>query len=155
VSLSLFPNQILKVRAAVVLFHHGRLLAMRQNQKPFWVLPGGTLEEGESIAGCAIRELQEEANLQVELVGLLSLSEFSDAKRHVVDVTFLARLISGETTWVPPFPENIDAIEWVSREAFETTTLKPDALQALILENWETLAQGQIPQAVYLGRQCL
>ncbi len=156
-SLSVFPTQILKVRAAVVLFYAGKLLLMQQNQKPFWVLPGGTLEEGESIADCAIRELKEEVSLDIELVGLLSLSEFSDAKRHVVDVSFLARLVGGETTWQAPFPENIDRIEWLDYEAFGKASLKPDALHTLIFTHWEALSVGEMPQGLgmYLGKQSI
>jgi ADP-ribose pyrophosphatase YjhB (NUDIX family) len=152
-ALHTFHIQTLKVRSAVVVFHEGRLLLMQQNGKPFWVLPGGTLEEGESIAECAVREMQEEVGMRVSLVGMLALSEFSDAKRHVVDVAFLGAYEAGASSWESPYPENIDHVAWVSEAEFKALTLKPDCLQALITKNWQPLSEGRLPvlKDAYLG----
>ena len=126
---------------------------MRQNGKPFWVLPGGTLEEGESVGQCAVRELQEEVGMTVSLCGMLALSEFSDAQRHVVDVTFLGAYQSGFSSWIPPYPENIDHIAWVTEADFKDLSLKPDCLHQLITQEWSSLSKGVLPllRDVYLG----
>ncbi|MCE2930693.1 MAG: NUDIX hydrolase [Vampirovibrionales bacterium] len=152
-ALHTFHTQTLKVRSAVVVFHEGRLLLMRQNSKPFWVLPGGTLEEGESIAICAVRELDEEVGMTVSLVGMLTVSEFADAKRHVVDVTFLGTYEAGATSWEAPYPENIDDVAWVDEAEFKALSLKPDCLQSMIAQEWDALSEGRLPvlKDVYLG----
>ena len=152
-ALHTFHIQTLKVRSAVLVFKEGCLLLMQQNGKPFWVLPGGTLEEGESIAECAVREMQEEVGMKVSLVGMLALSEFADAKRHVVDVTFLGAYEAGASSWESPYPENIDHVAWVSEAEFKALRLKPDCLQALITKNWQPLSEGCLPvlKDAYLG----
>ena len=152
-ALHTFHTQALKVRVAVLIFHEERLLLMQQNGHSFWVLPGGTLEEGESIAQCAVRELEEEVGMQVSLVGMLALSEFADAKRHVVDVTFLGRYEGGATSWQAPYPENIDHVAWVDEAEFNTLRLKPDCLHTLLQQEWKTLSNGERPMTLnpYLG----
>jgi ADP-ribose pyrophosphatase YjhB (NUDIX family) len=156
-SLHTFHHQTLKIRAGVVLFDAERILLMQQNGKPFWVLPGGTLEEGESTVDCAVRELQEEVGLDIEVLSLLALSEFSDATRHVLDVTFLGRWRAGSKTWVPPYPENIDHIAWLDAETFQRETLQPQALQRFITTHWQDLARGNAPplKTHYLGMTSL
>ncbi len=148
-----FHTQTLKVRSAVLVFKEGRLLLMQQNGKPFWVLPGGTLEEGESIADCAVREMEEEVGMSVSLVGMLALSEFADSKRHVVDVTFLGTYEAGTCIWNPPYPENIDHVAWVTEAEFKALSLKPDCLHTLIAHEWQTLLKGKLPilKDTYLG----
>lgn len=61
------PNSI-KSAAAVALFNSKKeilLLHRRDNGK--WTMPGGTLEFGESLTSCALREVKEECGLDVEI----------------------------------------------------------------------------------------
>ena len=48
------------------------LLTQREDFET-WILPGGGVEEGESIAQAAIRETKEETGLDVELTGLVGI----------------------------------------------------------------------------------
>lgn len=42
-----------------------------QNGRAYWVLPGGGIEDGETEIQCVHREVQEETNLEIKVVGLL------------------------------------------------------------------------------------
>jgi 8-oxo-dGTP pyrophosphatase MutT (NUDIX family) len=56
----------IRYQAAVV--ERGRLLLLRlapAGQAPFWVLPGGGRENGESAEACVAREVREEAGIEV------------------------------------------------------------------------------------------
>jgi 8-oxo-dGTP diphosphatase len=124
---------VLRVRVAVVLLHNGHLLLMRQNDKPFWVLPGGTLELGETLAQCAIRELDEETGLAITEPQLFSLSEYIDLpQRHVIDVVMTAKLAASPhpvpENWQAPFTENINAIAWFPLAALASLELKPQGI---------------------------
>ena len=138
------PKAFLKARAGVVLIHEDRLLLMRQNNKPFWVFPGGTLEPNEGLAECAERELLEEAELTVRIGPLLYLTDFIDRPnepggRQVVDSFFAARYLSGPTEWRAPYPENIDEIAWFSRSELNTLAVLPSDIKAAVLTDWELL----------------
>jgi 8-oxo-dGTP diphosphatase len=72
----------MKVRATVICEQDRHILLVRK-PKSRWTLPGGKVEHGETIAGAAARELQEETGLGVD--GLLYLMELeSGSTRHHV-----------------------------------------------------------------------
>lgn len=71
----------------------GIVLIERRNKPAGWALPGGFVDEGESLEDAARREAQEETNLRVRLK--CQLHAYSDPKRdprfHTVSVVFVAK----------------------------------------------------------------
>lgn len=69
-----------------------------------WHLPHGTLEEGETLEACAIREIREEAGLIAEPVvylGMIHFHFYEDAEGIDYDKTnhyFLCKYVSGDGT---------------------------------------------------------
>jgi 8-oxo-dGTP diphosphatase len=59
------------VNIAVIL--ENKILLTQREDLESWVLPGGGVEEGESLAQAAIRETQEETGLEVQLTGLVGV----------------------------------------------------------------------------------
>lgn len=58
------------------------LVLIKRKNDPFkgdWALPGGFLNEGESLAECAARELEEETGIKPKI--LIPIDTFSDPKR--------------------------------------------------------------------------
>jgi 8-oxo-dGTP pyrophosphatase MutT (NUDIX family) len=55
-----------------------------------WVLPGGTPEDGESMAECAVRETREESGLDVEALDVAFVLETTppDSPDRTVDLVF-------------------------------------------------------------------
>lgn len=71
----------------------GVVLIERRNRPVGWALPGGFVDEGESVASAAVREAREETTLEVEL--LEQFHCYSDPNRdprqHTISVVFIAR----------------------------------------------------------------
>ncbi|MEV4413198.1 NUDIX domain-containing protein [Catellatospora sp. NPDC049609] len=66
---------------AVVEDEFGRILLQRRTDSGNWALPGGTMELGETIEQCVVREVREETGLDIEITGLVGI--YTDP-RHVV-----------------------------------------------------------------------
>lgn len=80
----------------VAVLAEGRVLLIERRDLRVWSLPGGTIEPGESVAACAVREAREETGLDVELtrlVGVYSLPHWPGEGNHVV--LFTARAVGG------------------------------------------------------------
>ncbi|MBY8856483.1 NUDIX domain-containing protein [Nocardia sp. CA2R105] len=60
----------------------GRVLMQRRGDSGNWSLPGGIMEVGETLEGCAIRETKEETGLDIEITGLLGI--YTDPE-HVIE----------------------------------------------------------------------
>jgi 8-oxo-dGTP pyrophosphatase MutT (NUDIX family) len=76
------PNHLVPAASAVVQDSEGRILMAQRSDSGQWTTPGGAMEPGETIARCAIREVEEETGLIVEVVRLAGI--YSDP-RHVVE----------------------------------------------------------------------
>ena len=69
------------------------VLIRRKNPPHGWALPGGFVDEGESLASAAKREAKEETGLEVELEEqFFTYSEPTrDPRRHTLSTVYLAR----------------------------------------------------------------
>lgn len=79
---------------------HGKVVLIRRANKPFedhWGLPGGFEAAGESVKDAALREVQEETGLHIEIVSLVRVysKPDRDPRGHNVSIAYLARTISG------------------------------------------------------------
>ncbi len=81
------------VAADIVIIKDGRVLLIKRGHEPFkgmWALPGGRLEENESIEECAVREAKEEIGADVEIKKLVGVYSKPDRDpRKIVAIAFL------------------------------------------------------------------
>src|SRR5258708_2233521 len=98
------PNS-LRPATAVALFNSGgELLLLHRKDNNKWTMPGGTLDFGESLTDCAIREVREETGLQIRITGLIGtytdphiLIAYSDGEvRQEFTFVYAAEIESGE-----------------------------------------------------------
>ncbi len=74
----------------------GKNVLIKRNDLPVWDLPGGHVEEGESLIEAAIREVKEETGLDVRitrLVGIYSRPNWFDGSHEIV---FAAQPTAGQ-----------------------------------------------------------
>jgi len=96
------------------------LLVKRGNEpsKGLWSLPGGMVELGERVRDAAIREVNEECNIEIEpedvisVVDLILKDRAGEVKYHYILIDYLAKYISGVLN---PQSDVIDA-GWFSQQ---------------------------------------
>lgn len=146
------------VRVAAVIERGGRLLLVRHQKPardPYWVLPGGRLEPGETIPECAAREVAEETGLRAAFSGVLYVGEFLREGRHTVDVTVRMTAeddaeasLGTDPEAAPDAEPTLSELRWVGAEELRGIGLLPAPLKERLLRD----APGSwAADEVYLG----
>jgi mutator protein MutT len=92
------------VGVGAVLIHEGRVLLIRRGKEPLrgrWVVPGGTVELGETLEQALVREVQEETGLVVRPRQVVTVfdriqREADRVDYHYVIVDYLCDYVAGE-----------------------------------------------------------
>lgn len=88
-----------------------------------WDLPKGKLDEGETIAECAVREVQEETGLHEVILGEslgITLHTYTEKGVDIEKESHWYRMTApGNQPLVPQREEDITSIEWVGKNKIE------------------------------------
>jgi 8-oxo-dGTP pyrophosphatase MutT (NUDIX family) len=83
-------------RVAGIAIHDGKVLLHRAGNEPFWTLPGGRAEMGETAEHTMQREMWEELSTDVEVLRLLwfveNFFDYDGRSFHEIGLYFLIRL---------------------------------------------------------------
>src|SRR6201997_466053 len=98
------PNSIRPATAVALFNSAGELLLLHRRDNDKWTMPGGTLDFGESLTQCAIREVREETGLNIRITGLIGtytdphiLIAYSDGEvRQEFTLVYAAEIESGQ-----------------------------------------------------------
>jgi len=122
---SVVPSVTVAIRDDV-----GRILLIHKIDNGLWSLPGGGHDAGERIADTAVREVQEETGLRVEVVRLVGtytdpnhVMAYDDGEvRQQFSLCFEGRWISGE-----PREDGTEtkAVRWVAPEELDALNIHP------------------------------
>ena len=85
------------IRVTGILIENEKILLVKQkvSDKRNWSLPGGKLEQGETIEQGIIREMKEETGLDVEIIRLLYLCDVSASNNTLLHISFLLKRVAG------------------------------------------------------------
>lgn len=87
------------VSAATIVVNEQNEILLIKGPMRGWEMPGGQVEEGESIKEAAIRETKEETGIEVEIIKFCGI--FQNVNRSICNTLFLARPIGGQCTTSP------------------------------------------------------
>ncbi len=115
--------------------HEGRVLLIRRGKEPLrgrWVVPGGTVELGESLEDAVAREVLEETGVRVRAREVLTVFDRierggteGDVRYHYVVVDYRCDYVSG----APQAASDALDAAWVDEDALEAYDLPPLALE--------------------------
>ncbi|KJY35098.1 NUDIX domain-containing protein [Streptomyces sp. NRRL S-495] len=97
-------NSLVPAASVVVVDDAGRVLLQRRTDNGMWALPGGRMDIGESLAGCAVRETREETGIDIEITGIVGtytdprhVFAYDDGEvRQEFSICLLGRPLGGE-----------------------------------------------------------
>jgi ADP-ribose pyrophosphatase YjhB (NUDIX family) len=101
------------------------LVRHRKHGQEYWLLPGGGVEPGETMAAAARRELFEETGLEGEIGRLVVVCESIDPRdqRHIIHVAFAATVNAG--TLQPGYDGRLVDAAWLPVEQLGRLPLFP------------------------------
>ena len=95
--------------AALVTNDNGEILLVKSPRRG-WEYPGGMVEPGETFQEALIREVREEAGVEVAITGFIGLCK--NVEKDIVNIDFSCRYLRGALTTSPESTE----VRWVTRE---------------------------------------
>jgi len=119
-----------------VVVRDGRVLLIRRGKPPLlgrWMIPGGTVELGETLVEALVREMAEETGLHVEPGQILTVADRIDrdggrVTHHFVIIDYLCRWIAGEAQ----AGSDAQEIAWVQEADLSAYELTPKALEVVL-----------------------
>ncbi|WP_261132181.1 NUDIX hydrolase [Bacillus sp. Marseille-Q3570] len=110
------PKHIVSA-ATIVINEKGDILLIKGPRRG-WEMPGGQVEEGESLKKAAIRETKEETGIDIEELEFCGV--FQNVNRSICNTLFLARPVGGKLTTSPeslevgffPIEEALEMVTW-------------------------------------------
>lgn len=113
------PKHVISA-AVIVINNHDEILLIKGPRRG-WEMPGGQVEEGESLQDAAVRETKEESGINIEIVKFCGI--FQNVERSICNTLYLGKAVGGVPTTSPEslevgfFPIN-QALEMVTLENF-------------------------------------
>ncbi len=99
---------LFEVRVGCFIFNDEQKILLLKNNQGTWGILGGHLEKGEQIEGTVFREVKEETNIAVEIVGCIGTRQLLHHPSFVV--LFACKYKSGE---IKLQKEEIKDYKWV------------------------------------------
>ncbi|MDQ0160763.1 NUDIX hydrolase [Alkalibacillus salilacus] len=110
------PKHIVSA-ATIVPNDNGEILLIKGPERG-WEMPGGQVEEGESLRDAAIRETKEESG--IDIADLKFCGIFQNVEKSICNTLFLAKPIGGKPT---TSPESLEVDFYPIDEALEMVTV--------------------------------
>lgn len=135
----------MKLRPSIALIENNHLLLLRYRygSTDVFQLPGGNLDDGETLPQTLVRELQEELNIEIEVGKFLLLGEVLVPK-PTLHIVFNGMLIGGIPV-INPKESSALEVDWLPLAKLTEVALYPNVGIALL----ETLAG--VRTSPYLG----
>lgn len=106
------------VSAATIVLNEKQEILLIRGPRRGWEMPGGQVEEGESLKAAAVRETKEETGIDVEVLKFCGI--FQNVEGSICNTLFLAKPIGGDFQTSTeslevgffPLPEALGMVTW-------------------------------------------
>lgn len=139
-------NSVRPAAAVAILNSNRELLMLHRRDNNKWTMPGGTLEFGESMTDCALREVREESGLDVTIIDIIGT--YTDPNIRVaysdgeVRQEFTILYFGKTTTFDVTLDEESSQFQWVALDSVLNLPLA-DSQRRRIADVLEYLHSGK------------
>ncbi len=116
-------HYITDITQKAIISHNGMILLVHDVEDDLWELPGGRLNEGESLHDGLNREIKEEIGVNVEPTDVFDLFIFT-GKRHHFAVVYQCTLLSSPDDI--KMNEEISHVRWIKAEDVASIPMRPE-----------------------------
>jgi mutator protein MutT len=126
----------LRLAGCIILDGNGGVLLLHRHtpKRTQWEIPGGKIDEGESVVQAVVREIREEVGVEITIVRQLGAKEFSED-----DFTMHYTWFLGEVTKGTPHigePDTFDDLRYFDRGALLKARTKLSSNAKNFLDAW-------------------
>ena len=125
-----------QIAVGAVVVRDDELLMIQRGQDPgrgLWSIPGGRVEQGESLAVALKREVMEETGVAIEVGDMLGILEVIGDPHYVI-LDFMAQVIGDDS---PVASGDAAAVRWVPLKQVEQLDCTPRFVETL--KGWGVL----------------
>ncbi|WP_131099856.1 NUDIX hydrolase [Bacillus sp. SYJ] len=105
------------VSAATIVINKQKEILLIKGPRRGWEMPGGQVEEGESLKDAAIRETKEETGIDIEVLKFCGV--FQNVNDSICNTLFLGKPVGGKLTTTP---ESLEVGFYPIEQALEMVT---------------------------------
>lgn len=127
-------TQLFKIAVSAFIVRNARLLILKRSENEtflpgVWEVPGGGIDEGETVEQGVAREALEEAGVHVTPTSILGFFEYVDGKqRKTVNLNFLCEMTNGSENTDTTAGE-MERATWVSYAELKDYTFTSDTMR--------------------------
>jgi ADP-ribose pyrophosphatase YjhB (NUDIX family) len=118
-------NYITDITQKAIIEHNNKILLVHDSEDALWEIPGGRLNEGESLSEGLTREMQEEVGVDVNSLGVFDVFAFtSESGRNHFAIIYRCELLSAIEDVQPN--EEVSQVCWVGAEDISNFPMRPE-----------------------------
>lgn len=122
-----------------VLWHNEKVLLVQRGHNPgkgMWTIPGGYVDQGESIGHAVVREIQEETGIEAKPLSIIAIRD-RPSEKHDAYIIFLMQFVGGA---LQAQPEEVNDLGFFTLEACHNLPIP--SLTLSVLKASQSIVQG-------------
>src|SRR5262249_52831835 len=136
-----------RIAAGGIVINDGKILLVRYRAGggTYLVAPGGAIEDGESLAVAAQREVEEETGIKCAARAPVIIENIRATRYQMVKIWYLCDYISGDPIkTISAEEEGIIEVGWYTNDELCGETVYPDVIQSMKITSLSNIQSGVI-----------